>query len=110
MRLRRVFGIDTGNVDLALPAVGEASRARLGGERNARTGRVEIGLFSAYRLLHELGDPLGARFDRTRDRVQRFLQVRNGSLFAHGLVPIGERDWNVTGSEWTRWLEEACGE
>lgn len=58
-------------------------------------GRLRLGLQDSYRLLGELGDPLGQRF---RDlglaqRGQSPLETRNSSILAHGSSPVGMKGW-----------------
>lgn len=107
LRLLRVHGVRTGEVDVQAPGVPEASRAWLERGRDPRSGKVRIGLFAAYRLLHEMGDPLGAHFDASSDKLKGFVDLRNSSVFAHGLTPIGPAAYNRAGPDWIAWLREA---
>jgi len=49
---------------------------------------LQLPLYASYRLLDALGSPLGARFARVEEAVRGLLAARNGSILAHGLVPI----------------------
>ncbi len=52
-------------------------------------GRVKLGLEQAYKLLTELGDPLGQRYDQG---LADALRARNESISGHGLQPVAEED------------------
>lgn len=85
--LRR-HGVDTARVSIAdLP---EALRNERCG-RAGPDGTCVIGLQDAYRLLHELGDPLGSQFLASGlGGATSPLSARNQSILAHGFQPVGE--------------------
>ncbi len=95
MRLHCAYGQDTGNIDPSrLP---EPLRGRYQERKDhVEGGKLKLGLEQAYTLLEELGDELGgAFFERAGSFEQRrelrgLLSIRNDSLLAHGLQPIGE--------------------
>lgn len=62
----------------------------------AQEGCVMLGLQDAYRLLSELGDPLGARFVNLglERREGSPLSGRNDSILAHGFTSVGERTFD----------------
>lgn len=89
--LQQRYGIDTGNVDLG--RVPDSIKARVEKERS-EGDKIKAGLFLAWDIIAAFtDDPLGARFRSERDALKDFLNVRNESLFAHGVTPIGERDY-----------------
>lgn len=105
-RLRSRYGLHTGDLAVDHPAIPFASRERLERLRGAEDGRVRVSLVAGYRLLEEMGDPLG-RYFAERQEVMQLLEARNHSLFAHGLEPIGVDRWRELGSRWEAWLKEA---
>jgi CRISPR-associated protein (TIGR02710 family) len=58
---------------------------RFGGE-----GRdtLQFGLEATYRVLTELGDPVGERYLACREELAKVLPLRNASILGHGIVPI----------------------
>jgi CRISPR-associated protein (TIGR02710 family) len=107
VRLRRGFGLRTDAVDLSLPVLPEVSQQWLSSRRTDETDEVKIALVDAYRLLEELGDPLGAYYTKNKKTLLKVLRVRNQSLFAHGLTPINLAEWRGIGPAWRQWLEGA---
>lgn len=105
-RLRLAYGLRTDDLDLAHPRLPPSSREWLEALHRAGETRVRISLVAAYRLLVEMDDPLGRHFEKSR-RVMRFLEMRNQSLFAHGLEPIGPDRWVQVGGAWLEWLSSA---
>lgn len=106
VRLLRKYKVRTGGVDLAHAVIPEASRGWLEA-RKEPSGKVKLGLFDAYRLLADLGDPLGAYFTENEKQLRNVVLARNDSLFAHGLTPITEALWERTGAPWAAWLAGA---
>jgi hypothetical protein len=53
-------------------------------------GVIRISLRQDYELLSALDDPLGALYEREKAHLWRVMEVRNASILAHGLTPIGE--------------------
>ncbi|NJL01921.1 MAG: TIGR02710 family CRISPR-associated protein [Spirulinaceae cyanobacterium RM2_2_10] len=86
IRLWAGYGLKTSDLDVAkLP---ESLRAEYENLRSPR-GAIQLGLTRSYVLLSQLPDePLGALYHQHHQRLQNALQVRNYSLFAHGLAPI----------------------
>jgi len=54
---------------------------------------LKLPLYASYRLLAELGDPLGGRFLSMGERVRGLLSARNDSILAHGMTPLGRKTW-----------------
>lgn len=80
------YGLKTGNLDLnKLP---ESLREEYAARRSPQ-GKIQLGLTPSYHLLSQFpDDPLGALYAQQGDRLRNALQIRNYSLFAHGLNPI----------------------
>jgi len=95
IRLFRKYQIRTGDADPTL--LPENIRGPYA-ERKSRLGdhKLKLGLDEAYELLFLLDDPVGRKYAELGGGWQRkgdllsALQSRNGSLLAHGVVPIGE--------------------
>ncbi len=89
LRLSAEHGIaDTSHVLLdALPEPMRANRIPEEG------GTVRLGIQEAYALLRSRGDALGEAFAQRRldDRKKSNLAARNGSILAHGIVPVGAK-------------------
>ena len=107
VRLRREHGLRTGDLDLSSTAVPEPSRSWLQDLRDPRSERVRIGLFASYRLLAEMGDPLGMYFADNEQLLHQVIEKRNQSMFAHGLTPIDGEVWRQVGQKWQAWLQGA---
>jgi len=107
VQLRRRYGINTSDIVLDNEAIPEASRGWLEGQRNMRNNKIPIGLFAAYRLLHEMGDPVGRYFEDTKKTLHDVIEIRNMSLFAHGLTPVTHEIWQRIGPSWQSWFQGA---
>ena len=82
------YGIETGNVDLT--KVPENTRPSLEEDSDDK-GRIRIGLIKAWDLIAEMpDDSVGKKFRTFRPELLKFLSVRNESLLAHGIQPVGE--------------------
>jgi len=53
-----------------------------------KDGILKLPLTATYRVLSAVGDELGKRFDEYYDTAQKFLQIRNNSILAHGIKPV----------------------
>ncbi len=51
-------------------------------------GVLRFGLDASYRLLGELGDPIGQSYLRRERELAQLLDARNGSLMVHGWSPV----------------------
>jgi len=111
IRLRRNYQIRTAAV---LPErIPEAIRPTFleGRLADPETGTFRVGLFDSWKILAAYPkDPLGQRFVPREGDLQRALEVRNHSLFAHGFRPISQDDWRrfrrTVGDFLTEALEE----
>jgi len=106
VKLRRVHGVHTGAVEPSAQQIPATSRTWLA-TRVEANGTAKLGLVEAYRLLGDLGDPLGAAFAANEKRIRGWLLVRNESLLAHGLRPVTAARWQQHGEPWRAWLVEA---
>jgi CRISPR-associated protein (TIGR02710 family) len=62
--------------------------------RDRDSGNLRFGLLASYRVLAEIGQPMGARFLERRAALDRVLAVRNTSLMVHGWSPVKEEAFN----------------
>lgn len=87
--LREVFEIDTSNVkEESIPA--GLHEEFLTKYQEKEDAKIRIPLFASYRLLAELGSPLGKEFFKVyEEEMKSLLDVRNSSIVAHGLDPVG---------------------
>jgi CRISPR-associated protein (TIGR02710 family) len=52
--------------------------------------KIKLPLYASYLLLSELGDKLGKHFlDVYDEKIKSLLGMRNGSILAHGFIPVG---------------------
>ena len=107
VRLLQAYGVRTGDVDHAGEGFDEPTRTWLESRRDAGSDKIMLGLMASYELLSRLGDPLGCYFASQRDDLLKVINLRNHSLFAHGLTPVGAEQWRRCGPPWQRWIEGA---
>ena len=81
------YGVDTGDVDLSL--VPNAMQNILEKHRSDIDGKIRIGMEMDYKLLSELGHPVGKYFLEDKQLRGR-LGERNTSILAHGLNPVSK--------------------
>ncbi len=79
--------------DLDVNALPGRLRRRYEAWRDARDGKIKIGLRQAYDLLADLDDPLGRAWRAHEKRVLNALKKRNASILAHGSTPLAEGDY-----------------
>jgi hypothetical protein len=83
--------IDTSNVELE--RIPESMRERVARETDVN-GRTRIGLLLAWDVIAAMPDnALSRDFSAARSKLLGFLNVRNESLFAHGLRPVSKHDY-----------------
>ncbi len=87
-RLHTKHGIDTSDVDIN--KVPQASRQWLEYSRDNTDKKIRVACERGYRLLFDLGDPLGPAFKDIKGN----LRTRNDSILAHGLTPVTEEVCN----------------
>jgi CRISPR-associated protein (TIGR02710 family) len=51
-------------------------------------GKVHVGLIPGLRLLKEMGDPLGERFDKQWNNIKALLEAREASVLGHGFTQV----------------------
>jgi CRISPR-associated protein (TIGR02710 family) len=90
--------LDTSNLNLDLLPVAlqpkyTALRQQLA--ENGQDGKLQIGLWRAYGLLVDLGDPLGSVFSDHYSTLLDALQQRNASILAHGVQPVSRTDYDA---------------
>ncbi|MGI5992795.1 MAG: TIGR02710 family CRISPR-associated CARF protein [Methanosarcina sp.] len=94
IHLCKNHSIDTGNIDLErLP---ETLKAEYKARKGAN-GKVEMGLQNSYELLNKLNseDELGKLYVRSQKKLNNSLSIRNKSLFAHGMTPISNEQYEI---------------
>jgi len=88
--LREAFEIDTSNVrEESIPeGLHEEFVTKYQGKEDQK---IKIPLLASYRLLAELGSPLGKEFFKVYEKeIKSLLAIRNSSILAHGSNPVGE--------------------
>lgn len=96
IRLREMHGIDTG--DIRPESLPESIRPRYKERQAAQEAlgkgpTLKLGLWEAYSLLADLGDPLGRAIRAQEGRLRDVLSRRNESILAHGTSPIREEEY-----------------
>lgn len=105
IRLRREYGLETGNLDVArLP---NAIRPTYDAMRDD-DGKVRLPLMRAYQLLYDLGDPAGQAFNQHKKQLLNALKRRNASILAHGTEPLSEKEWHEVREVLQSFIEETC--
>lgn len=61
--------------------------------RSPFSGRIQIGLVQAYRLLEQLDHPVGRVYAEWSRPLGSVLEARNHSLLAHGRSPVTQRQY-----------------
>lgn len=86
-------GLNAGDLDTSRLRDPELRASLESGARPDRTGRcrVRIGLVRGLEVLRDLGDPLGELVDEAP--LREALEMRNQSILAHGLRPVGRADF-----------------
>lgn len=104
-RLRAQYGIDTANVD----PVKISDHAHTIAEQNRdQSGKIRLALVQAWDLLRAWGDdPLGAWFVSRKGELRALLEIRNGSILAHGNVPIDQDQFGDKGTRMIALCREA---
>lgn len=94
-QLRTVFDADTADFprDL-LPPDADVTPGR--------DGKIKIGLWQSWRVVERrLSGPAQVFIAEHGRELRDLLDLRNGSILAHGFRPVGGEDWRRVGS-WTR--------
>jgi len=108
IHLKRIFSIDTGNIDLKNEAIPADAKEKLMKDNVHHPEKIQTGLFASYILLNDLKDALGSyALDKENKRsLQIFIEKRNESLFAHGLQPIDKDKWDNYCANWVKWIRK----
>ena len=56
--------------------------------------RLLLGLREDYELLYKMKDPIGNEFKENEGSLLEALKYRNSSIFAHGITPLKQKDFN----------------
>ena len=105
--LEKRYGLATGGMDVA--AVPNSMKPRLE-ERRDEKGKVRIGLLLAWDVIAAFADdPLGVCFTEYRTKLLSFLEVRNQSLFAHGIRPVVQQDYRMHAPQVAGFVRDAIG-
>jgi len=97
--LHEGFGISTGRCrPKQIPAAWREDYVRRYANED-RTGEDEVslrfGLLAAWDLLAALEHPAGLRWREHRDDMVEHLRARNGSILAHGLMPVESTSFDL---------------
>ncbi|KKM12001.1 hypothetical protein SY88_05640 [Clostridiales bacterium PH28_bin88] len=107
VRLKHVYSIDTGNLDLnKVPDDCREAYAALGYEK----GRIRLPLARSYSLLADLNDDLGLFWVKQQNRMVNALEIRNYSIMAHGKNPIGNTQYQEYGVVLEKFIQEGLEE
>ncbi len=109
LRLRAAYNTHTGAVNPKNPTLTPTARQWLSilGETTGGRPPFKLGLRQSYELLATLEDPLGQFFETQLQSLLGFIKVRNSAFHAHGLSPIGRKNWRKIGKPWIAWLRAA---
>ena len=94
-----VFTVDAHDGDFAVAiagaAAGPADKMPDGiGLLQNRLGQLQAGLFAAWQLVAVFTDgALSRLFDEQRNTLLDYLNMRNGSILAHGFMPLSQQQW-----------------
>lgn len=92
LRLEKMRGCKLGQVNLEeLPEDLRPEYSKYAKEE----GKLLLGLREDYELLHKLQDPVGKEFKEDEGRILGALTYRNSSIYAHGITPLEEKDYNL---------------
>lgn len=105
--LRRDYQIMTGDIRLENASIPPESKTWLSG-RKTNSGKLQIGLMDAYRLLAELGHPLGAYWSEHQNPLKSYIETRNQAFSGHGFQPVDKNVWREKGERWIQWILDGC--
>jgi len=104
IRLEKEYGYQTG--DLRLNQLPKDLRSEY--EEHPMGDKLILGLRDDYVLLSKLKDPIGRTFKEREARIIDALTRRNSSIGAHGLIPMGERDYHLVADSLGGFMMEAA--
>ena len=105
MRLLYEYEIKTGELDLQ--CIPDKLHEKYNQYRSPTTDKIELGLDKSYKLLEDLQDPLGQRYQENLQKVRNALTGRNHSFLAHGFIPVSGEDYEATNKVLTGFIREA---
>ena len=105
MRLLYEYEIKTGELDLQ--CIPDKLHEKYNQYRSPITNKIELGLDKSYKLLEDLQDPLGQRYQENLQKVRNALTGRNHSFLAHGFTPVSGEDYEATNKVLTGFIREA---
>lgn len=104
VRLRTQYEISTSDIELEkLPA---QARTAFNWQLAQKRNRITAGFYDSYRMLSDLGDPIGPVYRRWKDKIKNLLDKRNRSILAHGDNPVGEGIWREASTLTHAFLKE----
>lgn len=83
----RLHGLKTSGINTDL--IPEQIRGKYK-EKEAKYGKLNLGLHDSYGLLFELGHPAGKVYQDMKHKLLNLLSARNQSFMAHGFTPINK--------------------
>ncbi|PXF59079.1 MAG: TIGR02710 family CRISPR-associated protein [Candidatus Methanogaster sp.] len=105
IRLEKEYGYQTD--DLRLNQLPKNLRDEY--KEHLRGDKLILGLRNDYELLSKLKDPIGRTFKEREVRIIDALTRRNSSIGAHGLIPMGARDYHLVADSLGGFIMEASG-
>ena len=91
IRLRSQYGISTD--DIKLDKLPTQARTAFNWQLAQKRNKITAGFYDAYRLLSDLGDPIGPIYNKWKDNTKELMSKRNRSILAHGEDPVGRGVW-----------------
>jgi len=104
IRLEKEYGYQAG--DLRLNQLPKDLRDEY--KEHLRDDKLILGLRGDYELLSKMRDPIGRTFEEREARIIDALTRRNSSIGAHGLIPMGERDYRLVKDSLGGFIMEAA--
>lgn len=84
--------IDTSDVRIEnLPEAIQPKYQEIKFKRGNNKGILQLALTKGYELLYDLDSPVGITVWKNKKEMLDLLQIRNNSIFAHGLKPVERR-------------------
>ncbi|WP_295592631.1 TIGR02710 family CRISPR-associated CARF protein [uncultured Methanobrevibacter sp.] len=97
IRLNKKYGIDAGNVDIALLEDYSVDEKFIKKIKNKK--EKNISLNDDYILLKLLDDELGIYYEKNYNKIRNMLTFRNNSILAHGLDSLSKEQFKKFNNE-----------